>query len=132
MIEAGGKAPNILWRVVFNSITEFDSLKVVFFTSDHQTFYSLFKVRQYAMGCINHDIVIGLCSELLMRLSYYNHPGYGKKIGLTWGSNRGPSDCEPSTIPLDQSVCVWLWVRACVRACVRARVCTGQRSKTTG
>ena len=34
-------------------------------------FCNLFKVRRHVIGCINHDIVIGLCSELLMRLSYY-------------------------------------------------------------
>jgi hypothetical protein len=33
-------------------------------------FCSLFKVR-HVIGCTNHDIVVGLCSELFMRLSYY-------------------------------------------------------------
>ena len=47
------------------------------FTSDHQTFYSLFKVRRHVIGCINNDIVISLCSELRLRLSYYIHPRYG-------------------------------------------------------
>ena len=28
-------------------------------------FCSLFKVRQHVIGCINHDIVLDLCSELL-------------------------------------------------------------------
>ena len=45
----------------------------VCFTPDHQTFCSLFKVRQHVIGCINYDIVVGLCSELLMRISYYIH-----------------------------------------------------------
>ena len=37
-----------------------------------------------------------------MRLSYYVHLGYGKKLSPPMGSNRGPSDCESSTLPLDQ------------------------------
>ena len=64
--------------------------------------YSLqLKVRWHVMGCINHDIVIYICSQLLMRLSYYFHPGYGKK---NWSLMRiEPPECEPSTLPLDQS-----------------------------
>ena len=31
------------------------------FTSDNQTFTSLFKVRRHVIGCINHVIVIGCC-----------------------------------------------------------------------
>ena len=30
--------------------------------------------------CIYHNILVGLCSDLLMRLSYYIHLGYGKKF----------------------------------------------------
>ena len=72
------------------------------FTSDHQTFVQSIK-RQTCHGCINHDIVIGLCSELLMRLIYYIHLGFGKKAFCpTWGSNCSRFDCEPSTLPLDQ------------------------------
>ena len=71
--------------------------------SDHQTFCSLFKVRRHVIGCINHDIVVGLCSDLLIRSSYYIHLRYVKSFCLTQGSNRGPSDCEPFTLPLDQS-----------------------------
>ena len=41
--------------------------------------------------------------QLLMKLSNYFHPGYGKKNGLTLGSNSGPPECEPSTLPMDQS-----------------------------
>ena len=52
---------------------------LIVFTSDYQTFCNLFKVRGHFIGCINHDIVIGLCSELLVGLIYYIHPGYGKK-----------------------------------------------------
>ena len=52
------------------------------FTSDHQPFWSLFKVKQHVIGCINHDLVVGLCSKLFMRLSHYIHLGYGKKLDL--------------------------------------------------
>ena len=34
--------------------------------------------RQTFHGCINHDLIVGLCSELLMSLSYYIHLGFGK------------------------------------------------------
>ena len=60
---------------------------------------SLFKVRHF-MGCINHDIVVGLCSELLMRLSYYINLGYGKKFISYVGIE--PTQREPSTLPIDQ------------------------------
>ena len=53
--------------------------------SDCQTFCSLFMVRWYIIGCINHDIVRGLCSELLMRLFNYIHLGYGKNILISYG-----------------------------------------------
>ena len=76
--------------------------KLDFFISDHHTFFSLFKVRLHVIVCINHDIVVGPCSELLMRLFYYIHLICGKINCLTWRSNHGPSDCEPSTVPLDQ------------------------------
>ena len=42
-----------------------------------------------------------------MRLSYCIHLGFGKKA---FGSNRGPSDCEASTRPLDQRV-IYLWLK---------------------
>ena len=50
---------------------------LIVFTFDHHTFYSLFKVKWYAIGWINHDMAVGLCSELFMRLSYYIYLGYG-------------------------------------------------------
>ena len=76
---------------------------LIVFTSDHQTFCNLFKARWHVIECTNHDIVVGLFSELLMRLSKDIYLGYGKKLHFTWGSNRGPSDCEPSTLPLDHN-----------------------------
>ena len=51
---------------------------------------------------INHDIIIGLCSKLLIWLSYYSHPGYGKKLSLI-GSNPSCPEREPSTLLLGQS-----------------------------
>ena len=56
-----------------------------FFTSDHHTFCGLLKVRWDVIGCINHDIVMVLCSELLMRWSFYIHPEYGKKFLVSYG-----------------------------------------------
>ena len=51
------------------------------FSSGHQTVFAVyFKVRLHVIGCINHDIEVGLCSELLIRFFYYIHLGYGKKI----------------------------------------------------
>ena len=76
---------------------------LIVFSSNHRLFFSLFKVRQHANGCFNHDIKVGLCSELLMRLSFYIIYDMVKSFPLTWGSNRGPSDCAPSIIPLYQS-----------------------------
>ena len=57
------------------------------FTSNHQTFCSLRVQGQTCYGCINHDKVIGLCSDLLMlhlpsirktsfRLSQESNPGH--------------------------------------------------------
>ena len=56
------------------------------FTSDHHTFCIIFKVRRHFIGCIKHDMVIDLCSELLILL----HPSriWWKVFGLTWGSNQ--------------------------------------------
>ena len=52
----------------------------LFFYFRPSDFCNLFKVRQHVIGCIDHDIVVGLCSELVMRLSYSIHLGYGKKL----------------------------------------------------
>ena len=48
------------------------------FTNDHQIFVQSIQCLT-GHGCMNHDIVIGLCSELLMMLSYHIHLGFGKK-----------------------------------------------------
>ena len=68
------------------------------FSSDHPTIFCLilfyirpsdfcyqFKGRRHFIGCFNHDIVIGLCSELHLRLSYYIHPRYGNKFLVSRG-----------------------------------------------
>ena len=36
------------------------------FTSDHHILHSLLKVRRPTIGCINHDIVVSLCFELVL------------------------------------------------------------------
>ena len=35
---------------------------------------------QTCQGCMNHDMLVDLCSELIMRLSYYIRRAYGKKF----------------------------------------------------
>ena len=59
------------------------------FTSDHQTLPSI--LGQTCHECINHDTVVGLCSELLMRLSYYIHRSYGKNASTLAGIELGTS-----------------------------------------
>ena len=77
------------------------SSPLLVFAFDYQTFNSVFKKDSMSFGCFNHDIVVGLCSEIFMRFSYYIYPGYDKKVyALTWGSNPGP---QSSTLPMDQS-----------------------------
>ena len=72
------------------------------FTSDHHILQSIQGQTYY--GCMNHDNVVGLCSEVLMRLSNFTHLGFGKVFWLIWDSNPGPSSRESSTLPFDQSV----------------------------
>ena len=55
------------------------------FTSDQQTVCSLFKIRLRVIECVNYDLVIGLFSELLMRLTDYIHTGYGNKWLISHG-----------------------------------------------
>ena len=45
------------------------------------------KVKHVIGALIDHDMVVGLCSKLIMRLSYYTHLGFGKSFPLTWESN---------------------------------------------
>ena len=52
---------------------------------------------------IKTNKAVGLCFELLPRLSYYIHLLYGKKFLSHMGSNLGLSDWEPFTLHLDQS-----------------------------
>ena len=58
---------------------------------------------QTCHGCINHDIIVGLWFELLMRLSYYIHLWFGKKLSSYVGIEPGPNERESSTLPLDLS-----------------------------
>ena len=76
---------------------------LIFFTSDKTYFCSLFKVRRHVLECMNNEIVVGLCSEPLMRLSYYIHLGYCKKLSYHMGIEPRSADCEVSIQPLDQS-----------------------------
>ena len=65
------------WKLLFVSIA---------FMSNHQTFCSLFKIRRHIIGCIKNDIVVvGLCSELVVRLSYYMYLVYGRKFSPSQG-----------------------------------------------
>ena len=80
------------------------------FTSDHHNLQSIQSRQTCHTRWINHDIVIDLCFELLMRLSIYIFLGFGKIKQLTWESNLGPSDRELSTLPLDQSANVVLLI----------------------
>ena len=44
---------------------------------------------KYINWRINHDMVVGPCSKLLIRLSYYIHLGYGKKYFVShWNRTR--------------------------------------------
>ena len=71
--------------------------------SNHQTFY-IYLRSDMPIGCINHDIVGEcLCSELLMRLSYYIHlEDSDSFFRLTGELNPGPSERLSSTLPIDQ------------------------------
>ena len=51
-----------------------------FFTFDHQTFAVSLRSDGMSLG-----VVVGLCSELFVRLSYYIHLGYGKKLSSHLG-----------------------------------------------
>ena len=82
----------------------------------HATYFSL-KSRKcnmiHVIEWIDHDIVVGLCSEVPIRLSYYIH--MVKSFCFTWGSNWGPSHYKPSTLPLDQ---ILSYFRAILSSCV--------------
>ena len=70
---------------------------IAYFTSDRKPYFF------QDQGLIDYGIVLGICSELLMRLSSYIHLGYGKSFRLTWESNPGPSEIEASALPIDPS-----------------------------
>ena len=63
-------------NVPISSVILINDLTVVLMfvlKSDHRTFESIQDLTCH--GFINHDIVVGFCSEQLMRLAYYNHLG---------------------------------------------------------
>ena len=53
--------------------------------------------------CKIHDIVAGLCSELILKLIYNVHLVFGKNLSTRREPNQGLSACELSTLYLDQS-----------------------------
>ena len=55
----------------------------------------------HVIGCINHDIGRGLCSELLMRYPTKFIRNRVKSFLLTWGSNLGPTERELLNLPFD-------------------------------
>ena len=75
---------NKILRLYLFKISDQQTLKIlivcIFLTSDHHTFLSLFKVGWHVIGCIVHDNIVVVCSKLFMRLSYYVHQRYGKKL----------------------------------------------------
>ena len=75
-----------IWKHVFLSSHTKCYYSIPFFivfTSDHHTFFSLLKVRRHVIGCINHNIVVAHCSELLMRLSICIHLRIWKKLKVS-------------------------------------------------
>ena len=63
---------------------------IIVLTSYYQTFLQSL-LRLLSHGCINHDIVVGLCSKLLMRLSYCIHRIYKLEFLTLAGFDPGPS-----------------------------------------
>ena len=61
----------ILSRVIQQPLTQMIlNIHKVLFLNSTIDFRGLFKVRN-VIGCINHDIKMGICSRLFIRLSYY-------------------------------------------------------------
>ena len=73
----------------------------LFCTSDHQILFSLLQVRWHVIWCINQDIVRPLLRAAYEVILLHSSRIWYKVVSLTWGSNRGTSECEPSTLPLD-------------------------------
>ena len=68
--------PVIISNTIFSRPSLFLAVSLLFSRPTIRLFCSLFKFR-HVIGWIHHDKVIGHCSELLIRLSYYIHLGYG-------------------------------------------------------
>ena len=71
---------------------------LIVFTTDHHTFCSLFKIRRHVFVDINHNIVVGFCSELLLRLSIYD------MVKSLWMTHIG------ITIHEFMAIHVWPWL----------------------
>ena len=66
------------------------------------TFYNLFKVKQYFIECISHDIIVASTPSYLWGYPTTSIYDLLKSFRLTRESNLGPSDQESFTLPLDQ------------------------------
>ena len=102
---------------------KFCFIVVIVFLCRTNTFFQLFKVRLHFIGCINHDIVVELCSELLMRLSIYNVVT-AKKLVLLRESYSSLFNLDPLMLPLDHShkpiVVVFLFFCCCCNCCCKS------------
>ena len=79
----------------------FDEKQISFeclFHVDHETLQST--QGQTCHGSINHDIIVGPCSEFPMRLSYYIHRAHRKKFSTLANIELSIVSCLPK--PLDQ------------------------------
>ena len=76
------------WKIIFCSND--------CFKSDHRTLWSLLKVR-HVMGALIIT-VLGLCSELLFRLSYHTKSKIWRKIEFSRESNSRPFNQESSAL----------------------------------
>ena len=113
------KSMSWIWKMVSSILTEVElsarrGLWVVFILSSPveplpifkidcfyvrlSEFSSLLKVRRHVIGCINHDIVVGNCSKLPFRLSYYIHLGFGKVFTSRGNRTRDFFDHESSAL----------------------------------
>ena len=99
-----GKLSNLIGHIKNDKVISV-WLKKVIFLRPTIIIFAISLRSDGSIRCINHDIVIGLCSELLMKLSCYILPGFGKKflVSMIWGSNLAPPERKSSTLPLDHS-----------------------------
>ena len=85
------------------------------FTSDHDNFVHYIHGKTFH-GCINHDIVVvSLCCDLLMRLSYYIHLVFGNKLFAHM-------DCELSSLLLCHDLVNWPQHKHCTLALINSLI----------